>query len=312
LEELQASFSSGDYTNGGTLLLNYSGSNNLGPGQFTVEGWFNLQDATNGAGWLFTKADFSTYGIADEYAFTVRPGWLEFYHGTRGTNQSVTKFYYPSAVGANTWNHIAVQRDSGGVISVYINGNITTQYQYSPLQGGIAYGALTTGQFTNNVNLTHGSNTKAYIGNGTGGVYFDDIRITVGVSRYSGSTRTAPSAAFPADFSSFVPTISSITAGDSSVVILMSNFANIQTFVIDYVVQYSSDGGSSWTTFSALAVVFHNHKCNGIDQQHQATYSRFRRSPYTITSVSRKQFLIHPGSGGGSRRPFRVDRNGGG
>jgi hypothetical protein len=240
---------SGDYTNGGTLLLNYSGSNNLGPGQFTVEGWFNLQDATNGAGWLFTKADFSTYGISLRICVHGKTG-LAGILSRNQRNKSVGDKVLLSICGG--CEHLESYRGAEGFGRGHIGIHKWKYNDTVPVFSSARWNcvrSLDDGQFTNNVNLTHGSNTKAYIGNGTGGVYFDDIRITVGVSRYSGSTITAPSAAFPADFSSFVPTISSITAGDSSVVILMSNFANIQTFVIDYVVQYSSDGGSSWTTF---------------------------------------------------------------
>lgn len=81
----------------------------------------------------------------------------------------------------NTWNHVAWVGNSGTTQSLYINGtrvgtsttyNLTTAIQWV---GG--YYSVTPAEFLNG--------------------YLQDVRITNGVARYSGTTLTVPTAAFP-------------------------------------------------------------------------------------------------------------------
>lgn len=85
-----------------------------------------------------------------------------------------------ASVSANTWHHVAWTR-SGSTVRIYLDGTMV----------GSATGATLA------VNLNNGAigSLQAYGMGFTG--YMDDLRITNGVARYTGSTYTVPTQAFP-------------------------------------------------------------------------------------------------------------------
>ena len=150
----------GDY-----LTCNNPASNiyQFGTGDFTVEFWAYLTNSSNDNGPIFDTRSSSSNGLL------IRQG-----NGAGGIANRIDAVITGSATASsgtitfNTWNHIAVVRSSG-TLKVYYNGT-----------GGT--GVSATGNITG---------TNAYIGafydalsiNIAG--YFDDLRITKGVARYT-------------------------------------------------------------------------------------------------------------------------------
>lgn len=165
-------------------------------GAFTVEAWVNIP---GGSLELFAKFS-TTFGIAYEHSFSVDLNVASLYYGIRGTNQSVTQFYWPTPMVANTWNHVVIQRDGSGNWSNYLNGVKGTQYRTSPLQSSIVFGPIITGTYNNSVNFNNTSiqpqiGGDIYSFSNLNG-YMDDYRFTKGIARYSGNF-TPPQAPFP-------------------------------------------------------------------------------------------------------------------
>lgn len=85
-----------------------------------------------------------------------------------------------TALSLNVWHHLAISR-TGGSMALYIDG---------------------VRQSTGAANSSNFAGTKVSIGKSIGGGFpvnglFDDFRLTIGVGRYSGTSCTVPSAAFP-------------------------------------------------------------------------------------------------------------------
>jgi hypothetical protein len=124
------------------------------------------------------------------------------------------------------------------VISIYVNGTRI---------GNTSFSTSITG--TNaSIGLTQ-NNEHQFAG------YIDDVRITKGNNReYTGSTITVPTAAFPTEGPMFAPTSLSATGGNAQVSLAWTAPSyNGGSAITDYSVQFSSDSGSTWTTFSRTA-----------------------------------------------------------
>lgn len=196
-----------------------------GTSDFTIEAWIYPQSwANNGALILQTALNgiqIGKYGDSASYWGIAQAGvsWLI-------NDVPLTAL--------NTWSHIAVVRQSNS-IKIYINGT----------QAGSTY----TG------NVSFGSFAASIGGDGSGASfqgYIDDFRIT-NTARYTG-TFAPPASAF-ADYSTLIapgaPTSLSATPNDSSVSLSwLAPSINGGPAITDYIVQYSSDNGSNWTTFS--------------------------------------------------------------
>jgi len=132
-------------------------------GAFTVEFWL-YPGAAGGYHGVFGGAtgqlltgykDANTFGVG-----TAGVGWHVFAAGSK-----------PIAL---QWNHVAVQRDSNNLVSLYLNGT------------KVASGTVTQA-------WPAGSYMLQASGNGS---YMDEVRITKGVARYSANF-TPPSSPFP-------------------------------------------------------------------------------------------------------------------
>lgn len=153
----------GDYLDDPAIL-----NAQFGTGDFTIEGWIYINSlAAAQAIFEFRTAATATYG--------------QIYITTGG----VLRFYLPTDIGTSntfsttTWTHFAITRASG-TLNMYINGTrgYTNTYTSAMDAAKIRIGAAADG--------TSGLNA-----------YLDDIRITKGYARYTGSTLTVPTAAFP-------------------------------------------------------------------------------------------------------------------
>jgi hypothetical protein len=98
-----------------------------------------------------------------------------------GSTTAISSSWTPVA---NTWYHVAVDRDTSNVIRVYINGAILTSATNAGDIRNIATTPLRVGRTSSSLS-THDLNG-----------YIDDVRITKGIARYGGSF-TPHQVAFP-------------------------------------------------------------------------------------------------------------------
>lgn len=159
---------SGDYLGLGTNI-NF----NLNSGDFTVEFYVYVTNVSTFSA-IIGRRDTSGYG------------WRVYiYNGTVTWNQSSVSHDLvsngpASTISANAWNHVAVCR-SGNLVTVYINGVGGTALN-SAQRPGSASSSMTIG--VDEIGPTYFSG------------YLDEIRMTLGVARYTANF-TPPSAAFP-------------------------------------------------------------------------------------------------------------------
>ena len=167
-----------DGTGDSLSVTDVGGVMTLGTNDFTVEWWFyTTSNSANLSG-------FGTF-LGGRYVSPSQAGLMVRYHssfsgiavGFQGVAYDITPGVSPTE---NAWNHIAVVRDSTS-LRLYMNG---------ALQG--------SGTATRNYGVY-----EYKIGADFGGAgydlqgYIDDFRFTNGVARYTGSSYTVPTAAFP-------------------------------------------------------------------------------------------------------------------
>jgi hypothetical protein len=161
----------GDY-----LFVRPTPDNQLGSGDFTVEGWFYANSPVPQYGYKM----YSQTGSGTNF-FVITAG------EAGGANTNVVSVIIDNTVISSTatfttgtWNHFAVVRSSGSV-KVYLNGS-----------GGSAT-TKTTNIFNLTYNIGIGSNTTNSSEQFNG--YIEDLRITKGYARYTGNF-TVPDAPF--------------------------------------------------------------------------------------------------------------------
>jgi hypothetical protein len=171
------------YMNSGSLqcfpLKNASGIATFA-GDFTWEYWFYPTNGSNnyqGGGLSYRDSSFSSGGFQTIYDGTT--GTINFIFDGGGTSIS------GNTITNNTWNYITLVRQSG-TLSIYINGTRKNTASYS---NTITGGASSTLGFF--IGDTYDGNHYYVQG------YMDDIRITNGYARYSGTTMIVPTAALP-------------------------------------------------------------------------------------------------------------------
>ena len=106
---------------------------------------------------------------------------LAFYadNGTRANYRFGAFDAAASAYVANAWSHVALVR-SGGVVTLYVGGVSVATQSGDP---SITYGTLTIGAVDEN------DTSETFIG------YIDEVRVTIGLARYTANF-TPPTAAF--------------------------------------------------------------------------------------------------------------------
>jgi hypothetical protein len=151
----------------------------FGTGDFTVEFWINSTQTTR-TDPIGINDDYNTTGWWGMVANIGSSGQLSWYENT---NQRI------NATSTNwnngSWNHIAVTR-SGNSVRMFVNGTqvgstYTTSFSYG-INGTNIYGVNIGYLFTTEGNALNG--------------YIDDLRITKGYARYTG-TFTPPTSALP-------------------------------------------------------------------------------------------------------------------
>lgn len=152
----------------------------FGTGQFTVELWVRFSSVGTQMGFI---GQYESGGPAATASWLFsRNTSLEFrIISAAGSASTVTGTWSPST---GVWYHLAVDRDSGGVIRLYVNGAVV-------------------GSGTNAGDIRDISTTPLRIGRSTGVAgtdvagWIDDVRVTKGVARYGGGTFAVPVAAYP-------------------------------------------------------------------------------------------------------------------
>lgn len=152
----------------------------FGAGQFTVEAWARFSTGQT-SDWCIAS-QWSSTGSNTAWALW----WFSTSVGFRFTDSGgVTRDAFVSmTINADTWYHIAADRDGAGKVRLY--------------QDGVYKGGTTNGQTiqasTNALRIGTVQDFPTY---DLGG-WLDEVRITKGVARYaSDSGFTVPSAAFP-------------------------------------------------------------------------------------------------------------------
>ena len=138
----------------------------IGTGAFTIECWFWRKNITDSWGSLVSDNLYSGAGGWDLYT---QYNDIRFYVGGVGEVFTVSDCY-----SATTWTHVAVQRDSYGNFSCYING----------VDQGVS--ATNSTNYTDNRILIGGNNSPAgsypnYVFNG----YISNVRVCKGHNVYT-------------------------------------------------------------------------------------------------------------------------------
>jgi hypothetical protein len=169
----------------------------------------------------------------------------------RNGNSTVIEKTITPPIPTGVWSHVAAVRSSG-VLKLFLDGtqvgsdssftsNITRNNSY-----GLSVGAYT---------LSNGSSSDYFNG------YLDDLRITKGVARYPANFSTPVAPAPDLGIASTVPsTPSNLTVSEDQGIVSLSWSRPSSPRVIDtrapityYGVEYSSNGGSSWTEHSVVS-----------------------------------------------------------
>ncbi len=185
----------------------------LGTSGFTFEGWLAVWGNQGYANdmQIFGNSVFSFKQMADS----------SFVFSVAGSAVVTT-----STIGAsvNTFRHVALVRN-GNTVSIYANGT-------------------RVGTGTTSASL---SGSGMYIGDWIAG-FMDQVRI-VKAPAYAGATLVVPTSPFT--FPPTAPASPSATAGVQQATLSWSApSVTGGAAITDYVIQYSSNGGSSWATFS--------------------------------------------------------------
>lgn len=161
-----------------------SASLELGSHDFTIEAWIMPARIPSSAQYMgiVSKRNTST---EYSYAFILdgdQSGKVRFLGSSTGSNTFVSALSN-SAPTANQWSHVAVVRNGSGIV-VYLNG-----------VGGTSGSAGTTAMFNNSISTTIGRMSQTATTTGDYSGYIDDVRITIGVARYTANF-TPPLAQF--------------------------------------------------------------------------------------------------------------------
>ena len=129
-------------------------------GEFTIDFWFNADVLS--ADWyertIFKIGNGSGSGTSTWIYMTIygstETGKICFTHSTAQTDATNGVRSGDNAISAGTWNHVAITRDSGNTLKMWLNGaltetktNITVSYGSSSIGPSFGYDTLTQGKY---------------------------------------------------------------------------------------------------------------------------------------------------------------------
>jgi len=183
--------------NSGGNYLTLAGANNtafnMGTGDFTIEYWVlfpnNYPGSGNYGGFCLNSLINGTSGTPEGGTWTIIQGgvnvttnWrMGFYNGYYNSAYSAV---HPTEIVPNVWTHFACCRYNGNIF-LFINGAISVQ-----------------GTMTKTINTGGGSKFPSdYYNEYNYAAYFDDVRVTKGIARYTQSfappTKSQPTLLIP-------------------------------------------------------------------------------------------------------------------
>ena len=131
----------GDY-----LSLASSNDFAYGTGDFTLEGWFYVENFDSGK---YILDHGTNVGIIEIFSSS---GKMIYYNSTTGGSSVLYTIGF-GIVSLNTWNHFAAVRN-GGTTSLYLNGNLSTSASDGHNYDGS--GSLNIGRYGGNSNYFSG------------------------------------------------------------------------------------------------------------------------------------------------------------
>jgi hypothetical protein len=154
-------------------------SNQMGSASFTIEAWI-YPTTISSLHTIVGKYVGGNISASEYFLYITSTGRLAF-----AIDGNLGEQYIETGTGAivvNTWTYIAAIR-TATAMAIYINGTLSTVTGFSTNTLSVNTTPLNIGAYNN--------------GSGTYFGYIDELRITKGVARYSGSSFTPPTAAFP-------------------------------------------------------------------------------------------------------------------
>jgi hypothetical protein len=239
----------------------------FGISNFTMETWIYPTSITNSR--IFGNSSINY--IAGNWEFIYNNGLIlnTFISGNILTSSTI--------LSNNIWYHIALVR-YGTSLSLFINGNLDTTTTYTA--------ALDT-SVTNAFYVGHAGATveQAYTG------YLDDVRITIGIARYT-SNFTDYNTAFPSGLTSTKNYYGS--PGISNLTLTTTN--NYDPYFQYVTLLCHFDGNNGATNFIDSSI-FNNKITNGLNAQISTTISRFGGSSLGgTTAISNYYAIASPSS----------------
>jgi hypothetical protein len=152
-----------------TFSITTASPNDIGTGDFTLEGWLNFpsQAASNGEAYI---VNFNNVGASNTFTLYVTNGATPFLEFATNSHYISTN----SGFALNTWFAFAIVA-SGATMAMYLNGNYVAAAP-TGARSTFGPGTLTLGGFV--------TQPTYYPYNG----YMADLRITKGIARYSITT----------------------------------------------------------------------------------------------------------------------------
>jgi hypothetical protein len=218
--------------NGDYLSVSDPTAFKIGNQDFTVEAWVFPTTNSGTSRPVVTTAD-----TTDQSGFWLGTSPTNWYWLVGTTTWQASGS--PQGALANAWAHIALSR-SGGRIRLYVNGTVRQTV-------------------VNSTNISNVNNVLRIGGRTVGAQYFQGyiggLRVTKGIDRYPlGATFTPPTAPFPVSVvgatAPDAPTLVTALPGTRQATISWAAPNNNGSGIRDYLVQYSSNGGTTWTSFS--------------------------------------------------------------
>jgi hypothetical protein len=253
LSNTQSKFGNSSVYFDGASMLTVPSSSDLDLGDiYTIEAWVLSNDTSRDAG-ILARGQYqgNQGGRWDGLTFSIRTSSavnVYFYATNNGNEQILT---VPNALTQGQWTHVAVVRN-GTNGYVYING----------ILGGSISNLNTNNASSRNLLIGRWDYDRADEPEVTSHMYFngylDDVRITKGVARQI-SVPVAPSPNLgPASAVPSAP--SNLNVSEDQGIVSLSWSRPSSPRVIDtrapityYGVEYSSNGGSSWTEHSVVS-----------------------------------------------------------
>lgn len=269
-------------------------TSNYGSSAFALEGWFKVQP-----GALLAPDSYSMYtayqsilfGLGNGIEATTQDGSHLFRgiqvqrisSGYSGTPLGITykgdgglggyALAGPSngfAIDDSQWHHVAMVRSADDSIRLYIDGSLAVSSSLNANAGSLS------------------SSPQVFLTKNPA-VLVDELRLTVGTDRgFTGATIEVPAAQFngPLAIAPAAPAAPAATAGEGLATLSWSAPArNGSAAPTDYAIQYSTNGGSTWSDFAdlvsaatsatvtGLAAVSHIFRVAAINSNGQGSWS---------------------------------------